>query len=90
VDAALLSHYARPVPLGLALMAGNISNFTAPMWKAILGELFALTQESLITVETRQEAEMVKLWALGDGKKVELFENERDPFYDRWVILADE
>lgn len=88
IDAALLSHYARPAPLGLALMAGTIANFTAPMWKAILGELFAMTDETLVTVESENEAETVRMWALGDGKKVEMFENERDAFYDRWVCIV--
>ncbi len=87
IDAALLSHYARPAPLGLALMAGTIVNHTALMWRSILAELFAMTEETLVTVETEKEAEAVKMWALGDGKKVELFENDRDPFYDRWVCL---
>ncbi len=87
IDAALLSHYARPAPLGLALMAGTIVNHTALMWRSILAELFAMTEETLVTVETEEEAEAVKMWALGDGKKVELFENDRDPFYDRWVCL---
>ena len=87
IDAALLSHYARPAPLGLALMAGTIVDHTALMWRSILAELFAMTEETLVTVETEEEAEAVKMWALGDGKKVELFENDRDPFYDRWVCL---
>lgn len=88
IDAALLSHYARPAPLGLALMAGTIVDHTALMWKNILVELFAMTEETLVTVETEKEAEAVKMWALGDGKKVEMFENDRDPFYDRWVLLV--
>ena len=88
IDASLLSHYARPAPLGLALMAGSIIDHTALMWKAILEELFAMTEEALVTVETEKEAEAVKMWALGNGKEVELFENERDPFYDRWAILV--
>lgn len=88
IDASLLSHYARPAPLGLALMAGSIIDHTALMWKGILEELFAMTEEALVTVETEKEAEAVKMWALGNGKEVELFENERDPFYDRWAILV--
>ncbi|HHT74954.1 MAG TPA: hypothetical protein GXZ80_02730 [Euryarchaeota archaeon] len=88
IDATLLSHYARQVPLGLALMAGSIIDQTAMMWRAILEELFSMTRETLITVETEKEANMVRTWALENEKNVEMFENERDPFYDRWVCLV--
>ena len=88
IDATMLPHYAKPAPLGLALMAGSIIDLTAMMWKAILGELFAMTEETLVTVENEKEAEAVRMWALGDGKKVEMFENDRDAFYDRWVCVV--
>lgn len=90
IDAALLSRYARPAPLGLALMAGTIRDHTISMWEAILGELFDMTEESLVTVETAQEAELVRRWAGDAEKRAEVFENERDPFYDRWVCLVRE
>jgi hypothetical protein len=46
-----------------------------------------LTEETLVTVEAEKEAELVRMWALGAGKKAEIFENQRDTFYDRWVLL---
>lgn len=90
IDASLLGHYIRPTELGLALMAGSINDFTALIWRAILHELMDLSEETLVTVENDKEAELVKLWALGAGKKAEVFENERDQFYDRWVLLIKE
>lgn len=87
IDAALASDYLPPQPLGLALMAGTINDFTASMWKLILEELLALSSETLVTVETEREADMVSSWAREVDSTVEKFENDRDPFYDRWVCL---
>lgn len=87
IDATLLGHYIRPTELGLALMAGSINDFTALIWKAILHELMDQTEETMVTVEAENEAELVRMWALGAGKKAEIFENQRDAFYDRWVLL---
>ena len=90
IDATMLGHYIRQTELGLALMAGTINDFTALIWRAILHELMDLSEETMVTVESDKEAELVKLWALGAGKRVEVFENERDQFYDRWVLLIRE
>jgi len=90
IDGALASHYMRPAPLGLALMAGTINDHTAMIWKAVLGELLDMTEETLVTVETEKESELVRMWALGMGKKVRKFENDRDPFYDRWGCVITE
>jgi hypothetical protein len=66
-------------------MAGSLNNFNEYVWKAIVGETLKLTIETLVTVETRQEAERVKGWAAAKDRDVKLFENDRDAFYDRWV-----
>lgn len=90
IDAALARHYMRGTDLGLALMAGTINNFTSIIWKAILDELIDLTSETVITVETEQEADLVRMWALGKGRQVELRENGHDQFYDRWICVVRE
>jgi hypothetical protein len=90
IDATLARHYVRPAELGMALMAGTINDFTALIWKAILHELMDLSAETLITVESAKEAELVKLWGVGEGKMVKVFENRIDPFYDRWACLVTE
>ncbi len=87
IDASLLGHYIRPTELGLALMAGSINDFTSLIWRAILHELMDLSEETMVTVETEKEAQLVRMWALGAGKKADISENQRDTFYDRWVLL---
>lgn len=90
IDATLAGHYVRPTDLGLALMAGTINDFTAHIWKAILSELMDLAAETMVTVENKREAELVEIWAKEEPRKVELFENKNDRFYDRWVCIITE
>lgn len=90
IDATLAGHYVRPTELGLALMAGTINDFTALIWKSIIRELIDLASETMVTVESEKEAELVKMWALGEQRKVKVFENTNDQFYDRWVCLITE
>lgn len=90
IDATLAGHYIRPTELGLALMAGTINDFTAMIWRGILHELMDLTAETMVTVESEREAELVRMWALGEKRKVRVFENKNDSFYDRWVCLITE
>ncbi len=85
IDATRASLLAPRAPLGLILMAGSINNFNEYVWKAIVQETLKLTSMTLITVETKNEAERVKGWCVPKGRDVNLFENDRDPFYDRWV-----
>lgn len=87
LDASRASQYLEPVQYGMVLMAGKIGEYNSFLWRGIIQETLALSRETLITVETKEEAEMVKSWCK-PGRKVELFENERDPFYDRWVVIA--
>jgi hypothetical protein len=90
IDATLAGHYLRPAELGLALMAGTINDFTALIWRSIIKELVDLTAETMVTVESEKEAELVKMWALGEQRKVRVFENQNDRFYDRWVCIISE
>jgi len=90
IDGAFASQYVRPARYGMALMAGTIADLTALSWKAVLSELFDLTEETLVTVETKKEAELVKLWALGRNKDAEVRENARDAFFDRWAVVVSE
>ncbi|MBI0584209.1 MAG: hypothetical protein ISF22_08290 [Methanomassiliicoccus sp.] len=90
IDATLARHYVRSTELGLALMAGTINDHTALIWRSVLHELMDLTRETLITMENEREADLVKMWALGEGRKVRTFENHNDSFYDRWVCLITE
>ena len=68
-------------------MAGSISTHTAYIWKDIIEELIEQCQNIIVTVESVQEAGIVKEWAELSGRKTKLMENERDGFYDHWVCL---
>ena len=87
IDATYASTYIRPCHYGMALMAGTIVDQTGPMWREILVQMMTLTDESLVTVETEKEVNMVRSWAKSELLNTKVFENERDPFYDRWVCL---
>jgi len=88
IDAQEASRYIMPVPLGAAFMAGEIYSYNAPIWEAILTELLLLTDETLITVGTEAEATRVEEWCAEEDRETEVFENQRDPIYDRWCCVA--
>ncbi len=85
IDATKAKNYLKPVGHGLLLMAGEISNFNSLAWKEIVGQVLDLTRRTIITTGTEKEARMLEGWCLEKARKVGLFENTRDPFYDRWV-----
>lgn len=86
IDASNASAYIEPVDFGLILMAGKITEFNSYMWKQIVKQTLDLSKVTLITVETEPEARMILPWC--EGRKAKVIENERDPFYDRWVVLV--
>jgi hypothetical protein len=88
IDATLASDYLEPVGRGIGMMLGDITNFNAGMWEEITGELLALTDETVITVATEHEIRLVEAWCKDAGREAEIFENARDPIYDRWVCVA--
>lgn len=88
IDARAASRYIAPVPLGAAFMAGEIYTYNTDLWKPIVTELLSLTDETLITLGTEAEAARVREWCTGQGREVEVFENQRDPIYDRWCCVA--
>ncbi len=89
IDATWTSRYCKPCRLGLALMAGSINDFTSRMWNGIIDELLRSSEDTLITLETEKEALTVKGWCSDMDKNVDVLENDRDPFYDRWVVHAE-
>ena len=88
LDATIASHYIEPVPKGIGIMMGEINTFSQDMWQLIVSELFAVSQETLITVGTEQEALLVKDWGAALGREVAVTENPADPIYDLWVCHA--
>ncbi|HVN73222.1 MAG TPA: hypothetical protein VMT44_01365 [Methanoregula sp.] len=87
IDATVASRYLGQVPKGIAIMAGEINDFSAEMWERILGELFEMTREAIVTVGTEKEALLVRQWGTARGRTVGIRENPADPIYDRWVCV---
>ncbi len=89
IDGTFAADYIPPAPLGLALMVGQCyPGLNDELWRGLVQELLALSDETLITIGTEPEAVLVGSWIVEAGRGVEVFENERDPIYDRWVCLA--
>ncbi|WP_292518747.1 hypothetical protein [Methanoculleus sp.] len=88
IDAREASRYIAPVPLGAAFMAGEIYSYNTDLWRPIITDLLNLTDEALITLGTEAEAGLVEGWCAGEGWDAEVFENQRDPIYDRWYCVA--
>jgi hypothetical protein len=88
LDAMKTSHYIEPVPKGIGIMMGEFNTFSEDMWQLIVSELFTVTKETLITVGTEPEANLIKAWGEERGRRVEIQENPADPIYDIWVCRA--
>jgi hypothetical protein len=86
IDARAAARYIAPVPLGVAFMAGEIYSYNVDLWRPIITTLLDLTDEAVITVGTEAEAARVEEWCA--DRDVEVFENTRDPIYDRWCCVA--
>lgn len=85
IDGTLASRYINPVHLGIGLMLGEIHSFNRALWQKIVKEIMQITERALFTVGTGNEADMVREWVSSLGNDVRIFENTRDPIYDRWV-----
>lgn len=88
IDARNASAYMPDAEYGLGIMFGQMYEYTKELWQPIVEELAGITSKTLITVATNQEALWVKEWASNVGRELEIFENERDPIYDRWVCFG--
>lgn len=90
IDATCAESYIGHAPLGLGLMFGEINAFNRDLWEEITFTLLDLTDEALITVGKRDEAELIVSWVSETDRQVRFFENERDLIYDRWVCVITE
>jgi hypothetical protein len=89
IDATRAQEYMDPADRGLGLMFGEINAYNQDTWEGITTALMALASSVLITVGTEREAELIREWAEGHQRIVELHENPRDPIYDRWVCVIE-
>ena len=85
LDGTKASGYLPHTQLGMVLMAGEISQFNQIFWRKIIEEMIELTEKTLVSTGTENEARMVESWARHKGRKVAVIENKRDAFYDNWV-----
>jgi hypothetical protein len=85
IDASQASRYLDRAPFALMLMAGDINMVNAWSWQRIFEQVLELADNVMVTVASEEEAERLRSWAEGKGRPVRIFENTRDPFYDRWV-----
>ncbi len=88
IDGRVASAYLPDAKYGLGIMFGQMYTYTKDIWQPIVEELAGITEKTLITVATEEEAHWVKEWAAGVGKELEISENDRDPIYDRWVCFG--
>jgi hypothetical protein len=88
LDAMKTSRYIEPVPKGIGIMLGEINSFSEDMWHLIIGELLAVTKETIITVGTEAEALLIRSWGDELKRRVEITSNPADPIYDLWVCRA--
>ncbi|HJK34373.1 MAG TPA: hypothetical protein O0W92_01720, partial [Methanocorpusculum sp.] len=82
------SAYLPDAERGLGIMFGQMYVYTQNLWQPIVEELAGITAETLITVATEEEAHWVREWAKGVDRDLEIWENDRDPIYDRWVCFG--
>ncbi len=88
IDARISSAYLPDAKYGVGIMFGQIYGYTKDIWRPIVEELAGITENTLITVATEEEAHWVKEWAKDVGKTLDIMENTRDPIYDRWVCFG--
>ncbi|MDO5829055.1 MAG: hypothetical protein Q4Q25_02775 [Methanocorpusculum sp.] len=88
IDGRIASAYMPDAEYGIGIMFGQMYTYTKEIWQPIVEELAGITQKTLITVATEEEAHWVKEWAAGVGRTLEISENTRDPIYDRWVCFG--
>ncbi|HJJ37136.1 MAG TPA: hypothetical protein O0X47_01105 [Methanocorpusculum sp.] len=88
IDARIASAYLPDAKYGVGIMFGQMYGYTKDIWRPIVEELAGITENTLITVSTEEEAHWVKEWAKDVGKTLDIMENTRDPIYDRWVCFG--
>jgi hypothetical protein len=88
LDALVAARYIEPVPRGIGIMMGEINDFSKEMWEQIVTGLFLISENTLITVGTENEAHIIRQWGEEMERTVEVNENPVDPIYDRWVCIS--
>jgi hypothetical protein len=85
LDGTRASHYLPHCRLGAVIMAGEISPHNTLIWKRMINEVLELSDNTLATFGAEKEARLVEAWGYDKHRRVEVFENRRELFYDSWV-----
>lgn len=89
IDGRYISAFlSQPVSLACGFMFGEIHSFNADLWKDLTTGICSISEKIIITAGTEPEIIQIHSWAESAGKKTEVFENEEDPIYDRWVCIS--
>lgn len=90
IDGRLINDFlTEPVPVSCGFMIGEVHSFNAHIWKDIIIAACNASEKILFTTGTEPEIIQVKDWASEAGKKVEIFESDSDPIYDRWICFSE-
>ncbi len=90
IDGRLLKAYlTEPVDCAFGFMFGELQPFNHDIWSEIVSSICAVSERVLITVGTEPEAGIIKEWMKAGGCNPEVWENDRDPIYDRWVCSIE-
>lgn len=88
IDGTRAGEYCEPAPFGAIFMAGEVNDFTEPVWHAVIGELLSLAERVLLTFGTEREAKIAGEWIGESGHSARILEHRMDQFYDRWVCIV--
>jgi len=69
-------------------MFGEIQPFNQDIWAEIISAICSVSDKIMLTVGTKPEADLIEGWLQEAGLEPEIWENDRDPIYDRWVCSA--
>ncbi|MHC1626998.1 MAG: hypothetical protein ACXQTN_06645 [Methanoculleaceae archaeon] len=89
IDGCMAEAYIEPAPRGIMLMAGQIYPFNAEEWKSLVLPLIHLAADCLFTTGSENEIQQIAEWCSAEGRETEVWEEERDPIYDRWCCRAE-
>lgn len=86
IDGRMIDQYlTTPVDIAFGFMFGEIQPFNQDIWAEIISAAAAVSERMLLTVGTEQEANLISGWLKEGEIEHEIWENDRDPIYDRWV-----
>jgi hypothetical protein len=90
IDGRYLEQYLTTrVDYAFGFMFGEIQPFNQDTWAEIISAICAISDKVLLTVGTKTEVDLIHGWLQEAGLTHEIWENDRDPIYDRWICTID-